>query len=35
MFESPAYAASGASAAGGAGGFFVTIFPLLHIVVNF
>jgi|SRR5688572_12063589 len=35
MFESPAYAASGASAAGGAGGFFVTIFPLLLIFVIF
>ena len=35
MFESPAYAASGASAAGGAGGFFVTIFPLLMIFVIF
>ena len=35
MFESPAYAASGASAAGGAGSFFVTIFPLLLIFVIF
>ena len=35
MFESPAYAASGASAAGGAGGFFVTIFPQLLIFVIF
>jgi preprotein translocase subunit YajC len=35
MFETPAYAASGASAAGGAGGFFVTIFPLLLIFVIF
>jgi preprotein translocase subunit YajC len=35
MFESPAYAASGASAAGGAGGFFITIFPLLLIFVIF
>ncbi len=35
MFESPAYAASAGTAAGGAGSFFVQIFPLILIFVIF
>jgi len=35
MFASPAYAATGGSAAGGTASFFVSIFPLLLIFVIF
>ena len=35
MFESPAYAATGGAAQGGAGSFFVSIFPLILIFIIF
>ena len=35
MFESPAFAATGGTAAGGTTGFFVSIFPLILIFVIF
>ena len=35
MFATPAYAANGAAATGGAAGFFVSIFPLVLIFVIF
>jgi preprotein translocase subunit YajC len=35
MFESPAYAATAGTAAGGTGAFFVQIFPLILIFVIF
>ena len=35
MFESPAYAASAGTAAGGTGAFFVQIFPLVLIFIIF
>jgi preprotein translocase subunit YajC len=35
MFESPAYAATGAAAQGGASSFLVTVFPLILIFIIF
>jgi preprotein translocase subunit YajC len=35
MFETPAYAATGAAAQGGASSFFVTVFPLILIFIIF
>lgn len=35
MFASPAFAATGAPATGGAGGFFMSVFPLVLIFVIF